>query len=154
MTATGEVSAGVVETLSIISQQPLTFGHVTPLAGGGTVTIGTDNTRSVTGAVEVRAGGFHRAAFHVQGAPGRTYSIHMPDSQLFISSEANANPNLVNTLTVDHFTVYSVNHAAPGPAGQLGGTGADTVYLGGTLLVPENAMPGTYSGLVPLTVSY
>jgi len=147
------VSASVVESLIILNQQPLNFGHITPTAGGGSVVVTTANARNVNGGVQV-SGGFNRASFKVQGAPSRVYSIHTPDSQLFVSSIASADPNLTNALTVNRFTVYSVNASSSAGEGQLSGGGQDDVYLGGTLIVPANAVPGVYSGLVPLTVSY
>jgi len=149
----GEVSAVVVEQLTITNQQALNFGHVTPTAGGGSVTVSTGNARTVNGGVQV-ASSFTRATFKLQGAPNRSYSIHTPESQLFVSSEASSDPVLTNSLTVQNFTTFSVTRGAGGAIGKLSNSGQDDLYLGGTLIVPENAVPGIYSGLVPVTVSY
>ncbi len=148
-----QVTTMVFEALTITNQQPLNFGHITPTAGGGTVVISTSGVRTVNGGVQV-AGSFNHASFAVQGAPDRAYSIHTPASQIFVSDAVNPNPALVNALTVNNFTTESVNHGAPSATGQLSHSGADTIYLGGTLVVPANAVSGVYSGLVPVTVSY
>jgi hypothetical protein len=146
----GTVSANVVERLSINNQSPLNFGFITP-TGGGNVTITTNNQRNVTGDVDVKDA-FGRGVFHVRGAPGKTYSIQTPASQTFVSSTANTDSELTNSLTVDNFNIRSMNSA--NSSGLLNSNGEDTVYLGGTLTVPANAVPGVYSGVVNLTVSY
>lgn len=150
---TADVTAQVVEMLLITNQQPLTFGEITSVNSSGTVVIGTNNLRGVTGGVQLAPGGFNRATFKVQGAAGRAYSIHTPGSQQFVSSRPAASGE-VASLTVNNFTTLSVNQGSVGDRGQLNGSGTDTIYLGGTLVVPANAAPGVYSGLVPITVSY
>lgn len=151
--ANGQVGANVVERLTIVSQDPLNFGHLTPTGSGGVVVVSTGNNRSVTGGVQV-SGGFSRGSFKVQGTPGSAYSIHTPDSQLFVSSAPNSDPNLVNSLTVDHFVTYSANEGSDSSSGRLSSSGDDMIYLGGRITVPANAVPGVYSGIVPVTVSY
>lgn len=151
---TAVATATVVENITVANLQPLNFGHITPTAGGGSVTISTNNKRSVAGGVQLGPDAYSRATFKVQGTPGKSYSIHTPSEQTFVSSEASSDPSLTNRLTVNRFTVYSVNASSSGGDGKLGNGGQDDVYLGGTLVVPANAVPGVYSGLVPITVSY
>lgn len=152
--AVGHVAASVVERLTIANLMPLDFGHITPGVSGGSVTVTPNNTRSVSGSVQVGGEPFHRATFKVEGAPGKSYSIHTPSSQVFVTSAANSNASLTNSLTVSGFTVYSVGAGTSSGSGTLNGSGQDDVFLGGTIIVPANAVPGVYSGLVPLTVSY
>ena len=143
-------SAQIVERLTISSKEPLNFGHLTPVGAGGSVTLNVLNQRSATGGVKM-SGSFGRARFEVQGTPSKSYSIHTPASQQFVSSHADVNH--VNSLIVHDFTTMSQNNGAGG-TGKLNASGTDSIYLGGTIDVPANAMPGIYSGLVPITVSY
>lgn len=145
-TTSGQAVAVVVENISITNEQPLSFGFIRP-TGGGSVTVTAQGARKVSGGVQTEGAEFHRASFKVQGAPDRSYVIHTPSSQIFTVDNAGEN-NLVKSLTVNQFTTSTVNNS------KLGSNGQDIVYLGGTLVVPPNAAPGVYSGLVPLTVSY
>ncbi len=149
---TATATATVVERLTITNTQPLSFGFIAP-AGGGSVTVTAGGQRQVGGGVDVQGNDFHHAAFDVQGTPGKIYTIHLPASQLFVAPIGSADPAFASELLVHNFVTSSVNQGS-GTAGKLDNSGQDTVYLGGTIEVPANAVPGVYSGVVPLTVSY
>lgn len=148
----GNAAARVLEHLQIVNKDPLNFGFISPGASGGSVTVTPQGARSASGTVQV-SGAHGRALFEVQGAASQAYSIHVPASQQFTALEPHDDASLVHVLTVQSFTIVSKNEGA-GNSGRLDHAGRDEITLGGTLIVPANAVPGTYSGLVPITVSY
>lgn len=145
-------TATVLDNLILTSLQPLYFGRLTP-TGGGTVTVSIDNTRTIQGGVHVD-NDFMRGAFMVKGTPNNIYAISTPNEQTFVSDETSSDPSLINTLIVNAFQVLSMRGATNNGSGSLDSNGEDQVYVGGTITVPDNAVPGVYSGLVQLTVSY
>lgn len=148
--ASGTASAKVVEALVIAGQTPLHFGIINSASGTGSLTVSPQNTLTVQGNITVPTTGknsFQHAVVDITGSPNTSYHIHLPD-QLQFTKEGSASVSGVTTLNVTDFTSYSIN------AGQLDNTGNDTIYVGGTLMVPSTTASGSYSGEVPVTLSY
>jgi hypothetical protein len=147
-------SAQVLEELVITGRSPLSFGIIESATTGGEVIITPQNQRIVHGGVQVSMNQpFERAHFNIRGKADSMYVVHVPDSLVF-TRQGPATDQGVSALKVTDFQSYSENLSQVSTRGQLDDQGQDTVYVGGTLLVPPTVSPGLYSGEVPLTVNY
>ena len=151
--ATGQVSAQIVQPLQIVSKTALDFGSILPGSGAGQVIVTPDSKRQATGSVTMEAGGYAAASFVIQGTPGRSYVVNTPDNLTFEVSNASA-PGGQTALQVSDFRTFSRAAGKSGHTGALDNRGQDTLFVGGTLTVPADAAPGRYSGVVPITVEY
>lgn len=150
--ATVTVSAQVVQPLSISSQTPLRFGTVLAGSGAGEIVVDANGTRQLNGSVNVQPGNFAAATFSLRGDANRNYVVQLPASLTFSVSNATGAGN--GDLQVNNFTSRSANTGANTNHGTLDASGNDILSVGATLTVPSGAAPGTYSGTVPITVSY
>ncbi len=152
----GTASAQVVDKISVRARTPLIFGYILPGSKAGTVTVSPNNRRSSTGNIKLVPGAYERAMFLIKGTPNRTYSIHTPQTLTVkaIGMGAFFSKGKVKELQAQNFVAYSNTAGTLGSTGRLGHAGFDMVYLGATLIVPDNAAPGLYTSNVPLTVSY
>lgn len=143
--------------LSITGCTPLCFGQIRPGETDGWVTVTTSNERFATGGVGLQAPFFSRAEFIITGTPDATYSI-VPGHPLMVHDQRpNPIPG-VTALEVIDLLIYSTTVGPPATispgTGQIGPGGVDTVYVGGTLVVPSTAKNGSYAGHVQLTINY
>lgn len=145
--ATAAASAYIVSPIAITRTADLNFGNVAVSASPGTVVLtpmaGTP-TRTPSGGVTLPAtiGTPTAAAFHVTGTPSYTYSIGISPASVTISNGA-------VTMTVNAF----VSSPTVALGGTLDGTGAQDVYLGGTLNVAGGQASGSYTNATAVTVT-
>jgi hypothetical protein len=134
-------SATVVKPIAIGTPTDLKFGKF--MAGaGGTITIGTDNSRNLDGptAFGTQGNDFSAASFPVTGEGNATFSFSLP-----------ASTNL--TFSGNTMTVGSIVTNATSPA-TLDAGGAKTILVGATLTVGATQVAGAYTGSLTLTVDY
>lgn len=133
---------GGAAPIAIGSTQALGFGGFVANAGG-LLTISPAGIRSTTGAVLLLPSmGGSAAQFSVSGDAGMSYAITLPpDGTVSLASGA-------NTMAVNGFS------SSPGPTGQLGLGGTQTLAVGARLSVGANQPPGSYSGSFQITVDY
>ena len=135
-------SADIVAALAISNTVGLDFGQIVPSAVIGTVAVGTDGARTPAGGVTLSNGGAPTAAsFDVTGGANSTYSITLPTSITITGTGA--------PMTVDAF----VSNPA-GAAGQLSGSGTETLLVGATLNIGVSQVAGAYAGTFDVTVVY
>lgn len=143
--------------LTITSSSPLCFGQIRPGETDGTVVVTTSNERYATGGVGLSGSRFSRAEFTITGQPGVSYSI-VPGVPLMVHDQRpNPIPGVTGLEVID-VLIYSTTVGPPETfspgAGQIGPDGVDSVYIGGTLVVPSTAKNGKYAGSVELTINY
>lgn len=152
--ATATATATVIAPITVAKSADLSFGKFAPGAGGS-VTINTDGTRTVSGTIPSAIGSILTAAkFDVAGDKSATYSI----SYVSPSSLASTGTPL-DTMA---YTMCSALTAAascsgtPIASGTLDATtGLQSIYVGGTLTVAAAQVPHTdYTGTMSVTVEY
>jgi hypothetical protein len=174
--ATGGASAQIVRPLQVKSKSPLSFGELKCSSREGRVIVTPTDERIVTGSAKMEKGGYDPASFHVFGAPHFSYIVTTPGTLIFHvkgnkhgcrnghdrddkwgwghGHDHHDDNHKDSSLLVKDFTTFSKNLNAGGHKGQLGNSGSDTLYVGGTLIVSRNAAPGLYRGYVPIEVAY
>ncbi len=155
--ATIQASVEIVVQLAITGSSPLCFGQIRPGETDGWVTVTTSNERYATGGVGLSGSHFSRAEFTITGQPGVSYSI-VPGVPLIVHDQRpNPIPGVTGLEVID-LLIYSTTVGPPETfspgTGQIGPGGVDSVYIGGTLVVPSTAKNGKYAGSVELTVNY
>jgi hypothetical protein len=147
-TTTASASATVIVPIAIAKATDLSFGKFASGASAGSVTIKTDGTRTVSN-VTAAGGTLSAASFNITGEPNATYTIDTTATSTNLTSGVN---NLGLALVSD----FSAGGASSGTqaTGTLSGTGAQTLYVGGTLTVGANQPNGSYSGSVSVAVAY
>lgn len=137
----------VVSPIQLTKAVDLVFGSFAPGAALGTVTLGTDGNRGVTGGVVGLAGASSAARFDVAGEANATYSINVVATALTSGG---------NTMAFTPAVALTAGPASTGTidAGTLSGSGAQSIFVGGVLNVAANQVAGTYSGTVTATVEY
>lgn len=147
-TDTATTTGTVVTPITIAMATNLNFGEFAAhTANPGTVTISTAGAASATEAVLTNSASAVAASFSVAGQANASYSISITDNDLThtdgVTTMALATKHDVDATTADS------------PAsGTLDGTGAQTIYVGGTLTVAAAQAAGTYSGTITATVEY
>lgn len=143
-------TATVIEPIAVTKTVDLVFGKFAP-GGGGAVTVATDGTRTTTGPILSNSGATPTAAkFDVSGDNDSTYSIAWSGAIELSDSVS------TETMALERISDLTAGGATTGEAstGTLDGTGAQSVYLGGTLTVGAAQAAGTYTGDVTVTVEY
>lgn len=141
-TSTGVVVAPIQLTKAI----DLSFGNFAAGATPGTVALGTDGTRGVTGGVVGMGGTPAAAKFDVAGQTGATYGITVVASALTSGGNTMAfAPAVATTASASSTGVVAT--------GTLTG-GTQSIYVGGVLTVAANQVAGTYGGTINATVEY
>lgn len=139
--------------LSLTKTADLNFGQVRSGHSDGTVVVTPLNERFPTGDVTLRAlTNFSRAEFIITGDPGDSYNIEPVLD--FALHDQRGDPVLdVTLLEVVDLISFSSN-VGQGLVGQIGTDGIDSIFVGGTLLVPPGAKFGKYGGQVTLTINF
>jgi hypothetical protein len=133
-------------TLTVTATQPLHFGTLCITGGaGGTVTIGWDGSRSLTGDILLLAMApvAQPAIFEVKLCQGRDVTITFDATATLTGSNG-------GSLTLD------IGPTEKGLSGDHFPTNSDCNFItllrvGGTLHVPGNVIPGTYTGSFNIT---
>jgi spore coat protein U-like protein len=147
-TANATSTSVVIQAIAISNNGNLSFGNIAAGTGAGTVTVSPDGTRSVTGGT-IAAGGISTAAqFNVTGQAGMNYSISFAGTSPSLTSGANSMAfTAIPDVTASALTSNTLT------AGTLTG-GAQTIYVGGSLVVGASQVAGTYSGSINVAVDY
>lgn len=129
--------------IAIANTQALSFGSF--VAGnGGSVTVSTSGARSASGDVYLIPSSEGTAAqFTVSGDPDATYTIQLPGDDFVKLTGPGAD-----------MAINDVVSSPSGAGGQLGGSGSQTLSVGGALSVGSGQTPGNYSGSLTVTVNY
>ena len=145
---TATTSATVVTPITITQATNLNFAEFAAHTGNpGTVTISTGGVASASEAVLTDDSSASAASFDVAGQASASYSITITDDEL-----THTDGTTTMTLTTTHDLDASTEDS---PAtGTLDGSGAQTIYVGGTLSVAAAQLSGSYSGTITATVEY
>lgn len=128
--------------IAISSSQALAFGSFVAGAGG-TITITPAGARSGTGGVTLLPAAPGSAAqFSISGTSNASYSISLPPNDLVTLASG------ANTMAVNGFA------SSPAATGLLGLSGSQSLFVGATLSVGANQVPGNYSGNFTVSVNY
>ena len=141
-TATAPVEVNIVSTINLVAQNGIVFGDVSSSSSQGTITIGTDGSRTTTGGASVNTNTSGTPAlYEVSGVPNAYYSITLPDSIVLTSSAG-------NKMTVSNF------NSIPASSGQLDASGRQNMNIGATLGVGSFQPFGAYRGVMAATIEY
>jgi hypothetical protein len=145
--ASASASATVVTPIAIVASANLAFGSFAP-GTGGTVTVDTGGARAASGPILTGAAPSSAARFNITGQAGLTYSIGHSGTTVLA--------NGANTMTLTKFSDLAGVNGTSGSAtsGTLDGSGAQSLFVGGTLAVAANQVAGLYNGTVIATVEY
>jgi hypothetical protein len=151
------ISASVVikELRPLIATEgtQLSFGQLSPGEIDGTVVITTSNRRYATGGVVVYGQNFSRAKFLISGEPNVVYTIDIGSLTAFHDMRPDTVIG-VTALEVSDLLSYSSTVGSETTVGRLNHNGIDSVFVGGTLIVPTTAARGSFRGRVDLIVNY
>ena len=141
-TTTTTIEVNIVSTINLVAQNGIVFGDISASSIPGTVTIGTDSSRTTTGGVTVNSNTSGTPAlYEVSGDPNATYAVTLPASVVLTSSDG-------DSMVVNNFS------SIPDINGQLDSAGTQKMYIGGTLNVGSFQPFGAYRGVMSTTVDY
>ena len=151
----GTISASVEirAELVITNLAELDFGQVRPGPTDGTVVVTTANTRFKTGGTGIIGPKFSRAEYVISGTPGSIYNI-VPVAAFSVHDQRSTPIPGMTSLDVINLISFSTTVGVETTTGQINPNGVDSVFIGGTLVVPTTALNGKYSGNVILTVNF
>jgi hypothetical protein len=151
---TAATSATVMVPMTITKSKDLTFGKFAVGATGGTVVVDTDGGRSATGDVILPTGsntGLTAAKFDIGGEISATYAITYAAATPLTHTDATT--TMVFGSVISNLTGAAGASAAVA-TGTLDSSGAQSLYIGGTLTVGGAQKPGVYAGVLKATVEY
>lgn len=167
-TETFQINAEIVVPLTITKDRDLSFGRIARAVTGdgdtvvsiaatdaGTRTLDSGNGALMAGATAPVVDGGQSAKFTVSGEAAMNFSITMASSATIQTGGGGAGETMsVNPIVVNGS--MGTNGSTPGAARPLDGTGADTIYVGGTLTVTDTQVSGVYVLAAPhsITVTY
>ena len=148
--ATATASGTVVAPIAIAVSTNLAFGSFTAGAAGN-VTVSTSGARTTTGPILIGTGS-SAARFNITGQANATYSIVHTGTTVLTNTTGGGG----ETMALSKFSDLTGANATSGDvlAGLLDGTGAQSLYVGGSLSVGAGQVPGLYTGNVIATVEY
>ena len=140
--ASGSGEAIIVTPTAFFLVEDMSFGTIVPGSSAGTVTIdAVSGTRSSGGGIVTLAGSGERARFVAGGSDGQAVDLTL--GPLPTLDDGNGNTMPVTSLVLDGPTTRT-----------FGPSMAMDIYVGGTLSVGANQVPGLYSGTFTLTIEY
>lgn len=152
--ATATATAIVLQPIAVTKSADLVFGNL--VAGNGDVTVATDGARTRNGTAVLPSGVTPAAArFDVTGAGTQSFTIDYTGSDTTLSDGA------THTMAIDWITEVTAtatptgktNAATDATTGTLT-SGAAYIYVGAVLTVGSSQTPGTYTGVVKVTLAY
>jgi len=144
-TETFTANATIVKPISISNKSTLEFGVIATSPASGTVTIGTDGSRSAQNGAKIfgTTGSVAAASFTVQGEGGYGYNITLPaDGTVNLVGPAQSAPMSINGFTCNATGVINAT------------TGKEDAKVGAVLTVNANQSSGVYTGTFNVTVNY
>jgi spore coat protein U-like protein len=145
-TASADVTATIVQAISIDKITDLKFGKIVASSTAGQVAIQTDGSRTIAAGnvVLFNQGSDEQAAsFKTIGSPGAAYYLVLPaDGSVSLTGPSGSDP-----MTIEGFV-----HSATGTLDAA--TGEEIFNVGGTLNVGANQAPGQYTGTFTVTAAY
>lgn len=142
---TAQLEIEVIVPLSISKEANLSFGFASPGNGAGYVTIlpaeNPQRTASGVATLLPSAGAVSAAKFRVTGTPYASVNVSVPD-WTFPLSHAGGSSSLNLNLTSSATSL------------QLGASGEDVFYVGGTTTFWWGQQLGQYTGTFTVTISY
>jgi len=149
--ATASASGTVVAPIAIAAAANLVFGNFAAGAGGS-VTVSTSGVRAASGPVLMGVVAASAARFNITGAANTTYSITHGGTSVLTNTTGTGG----ETMALAKFSDLTAANTTSGnvAVGALDGSGAQSLYVGGTLTVAAAQVPGLYTGTVSATVEY
>lgn len=146
---TASATGTVIAPIAIATGTNLNFGKFARGAGGS-ITVSTSGAPTSTGIVRSTTVTPTAARFDVTGDASATYSI------TYTGTSATLSDGATNTMAMAIFSDLTAGGATSGSAatGTLSGTGAQSIYVGGTLTVGATQAAGNYTGSVKVQVEY
>jgi len=139
---TTTVEVNIVSTINLVAQNGIVFGDIASSSIPGTITIGTDASRTTSGGVTVNSNTSGTPAlYEVSGDPNATYSVTLPSSVTLTSVAG-------DSMVVNRFS------SIPNESGQLDAGGSQNMNIGATLNVGSFQPFGAYKGTMSTTVDY
>lgn len=148
-TITASSSATLVTPLSISKTEDLNFGTLAATGTAGTVDIDYLNDLTVSDGVEEIGGTPKTAVFTVTGAAGESFSVTIPSPSVELDMTGGGSTGV-------KVTGFACEEGSSATLSGSTGSGTKTLHVKARLIVPANAVAGTYtnaSGLF-VTVNY
>lgn len=143
--------AVILRPNTLVNTGDLNFGEFLSNAAPGTVTISAlTGARTTSGGVLAVGGGATRGEF--QGTGGAVLTIITGSNAATLARVGGGAPSITATLTRARQT--PTGPVALRNVAVVFGGGFGIYYVGGTLTVPANQLPGDYVGTYTLTVNY
>ena len=150
-TATATAKAIVLRPLSFFAIQDMNLGDIIPGAGGGTVRLYPNGTRTSTGTIVLSGSSHQPARFVGLGTPNEQISMTVPAATVYLTGpgapmpltnfEIGSTPTVILSGTPTFFRIASA-------------IGNFNFPVGATLTVAANQTPGNYSGTFSITLNY
>ena len=141
---TAQLEIEVIIPLSIAKESNLSFGFASPGPGAGTVTVTAEENpqRTASGVASLlpSAGAVSAAKFRVTGTPYASVNVSVPDGTTLFHEGGSSNLNLDLTSSATSL--------------QLGASGENVFYVGGTTTFLSGQQLGQYTGTFTVTISY
>lgn len=146
-------TATVITPISIANTDStgLAFGNIVAKSGGGTVVVpaiaGTPTRTGTAGLMTASSGTVTAAKFTATGQSGAAYTVTVPATDEVVNTTGVG----AETMALSAFTSKLADGStAPGT---LTG-GSEVFYVGATLTVAANQVPGAYEGAFDVSVNY
>jgi hypothetical protein len=88
------------------------------------------------------------AAYTVYGSKNAHYIVTLPANNVVTIT------NGASSMSVNNFTIFTVNNGTGNATGKLNLTGSDTFRVGATLILNNGQPAGVYSGTFTVSVAY
>lgn len=148
--ASAAAKAEIIRPIAVTPVAELSFGKLIYTGNGpdGSVVLPAPApvTRIATRVSLQNGGGENALIRALTGEPNRIYRVSVPS----------AATTTTGGLTIRGFTLWTATRGdiSATRLGAFDAKGADTLRLGGTLIVPKGTKLGIYAAKVPLTISY
>lgn len=145
MAITADASASVINPISVVQTRALDFGRIITTVPGGVVVLSAETAPFTAGSTAGLINGTSYASgqFTVTGDSNTGYAITC-DTTASLTGPGTAMPLALTTDKTSGTTATTTLYALA----------TDEFYVGGTLTVPANQIPGSYSGTYSVTVAY
>jgi hypothetical protein len=147
VSATGHISAEVIQVFSASETSQMNFGRFSPGPQGGEIILTPVSTVSVLGSVFTGTGIHNAASFYVTGDQDATYSITLPANPVVLTNTSNA-----KTIHVADWVSIPAEGIGTGKLQN----GFQVVYVGATLKVGtiSDNPAGIYTGSYNITFEF